>query len=89
MRHVYLDYAATTPTYLEVIEEPFFDKIYGNSSSIYRLAQKAKGAIEETRERVANLINAKREMTNEEKRVKVLKDRLYKDLKNQKFLKDQ
>ncbi len=61
MRKIYLDYAATTPTHPEVVKEmlPFFTQIYGNPSSIYQLAQRAKGAIEEAREKVARLINAK------------------------------
>lgn len=61
MRKIYLDYAATTPAHPEVVKEmlPYFNEIYGNPSSIYQLAQKAKGAIEEARERVARLLNAK------------------------------
>ena len=60
MKEIYLDYAATTPTHPEVIKEmlPFFNKIYGNPSSLYQLAQKAKGAVEEARKKVAKLINA-------------------------------
>ena len=61
MKKIYLDYAATTPTHPEVIKEmlPFFNKIYGNPSSLYQLAQEAKGAVEEARKKVAKLINAK------------------------------
>lgn len=60
MRKIYLDYAATTPTHPEVIKKmlPFFDQLYGNPSSIYQLAQRAKGQVEEAREKVAALINA-------------------------------
>jgi len=63
MKKIYLDYAATTPTRPEVIKKmlPFFDKICGNPSSLYQLAQRAKGAMEEAREKVAELINAKLE----------------------------
>ena len=63
MKKIYLDYAATTPCHPEVIEEmlPFFNQIYGNPSSVYQLAQKAKGAIEEAREKVARLLNAEPE----------------------------
>jgi len=63
MKMIYLDYAATTPTHPEVVEEmlPYFNEIYGNPSSIYQIAQKAKGAIEEAREKVAQLINAEPE----------------------------
>ncbi len=61
MRKIYLDYAATTPTHPEVVREmlPFFNQIYGNPSSVYQLAQRAKGAVEEAREKIARLINAK------------------------------
>lgn len=61
MKTIYLDYAATTPTHPEVIKEmlPFFNKIYGNPSSLYQLAQKAKGAVEGARKKVAKLINAR------------------------------
>jgi len=60
---IYLDYAATTPTHPEVMKEmlPYFNQIYGNPSSIYQLAQRAKGAVEEARKKVAELINAKPE----------------------------
>ena len=63
MKRIYLDYAATTPTHPEVMKEmlPFFNQIYGNPSSIYQLAQRAKGAVEEARKKVAELINAKPE----------------------------
>ena len=60
MKKVYLDYAATTPTHPEVVKEmlPFFNEVYGNPSSVYQIAQRAKGAVEEAREKVARLINA-------------------------------
>lgn len=63
MREIYLDYAATTPTHPEVVEEmlPFFNQIYGNPSSIYQLSQRAKRAIEKAREKVADLLNARPE----------------------------
>jgi len=63
VKRIYLDYAATTPTHPEVMKEmlPFFNQIYGNPSSIYQLAQRAKGAVEEARKKVAELINAKPE----------------------------
>jgi len=63
MKKIYMDYAATTPTHPEVIKEmlPFFNEVYGNPSSIYQIAQRAKGAVEEAREKVARLINAEAE----------------------------
>ncbi|NQS88264.1 aminotransferase class V-fold PLP-dependent enzyme, partial [Patescibacteria group bacterium] len=63
MKSIYLDYAATTPTHPEVLKGmlPFFNQTYGNPSSVYQLAQRAKGAVGEAREKVARLINAKAE----------------------------
>jgi len=63
MKRIYLDYAATTPTHPEVVKEmiPYFNEVYGNPSSIYQIAQRAKGAVGDAREKVARLINAKAE----------------------------
>ncbi len=61
MKKVYMDHAATTPVDKEVMKEmiPYFDKIYGNPSSIHGFGREAFDAIEDAREKVANLINAK------------------------------
>src|SRR4030043_298030 len=63
MRRIYLDYAATTPTHPEVIKAmlPYFTEEFGNPSSIHAYGQEAKGAIEEARARVAELIGAREE----------------------------
>ncbi len=63
MKRIYLDYAATTPTRPEVVEAmlPYFTEVFGNPSSIYSYGQEAKGAIEEARIQVANLIGARDE----------------------------
>ncbi len=63
MKRIYLDYAATTPTHPEVVEAmlPYFTEVFGNPSSIYSCGQEAKGAIEEARVKVANLIGAQDE----------------------------
>ena len=60
MKRVYLDYAATTPTHPEVVKAmlPYFTEVFGNPSSIYACGQEAKGAIDEARVKVANLIGA-------------------------------
>jgi len=60
MRRIYLDYAATTPTHPEVVEAmlPYFTDAFGNPSSVYSYGQEAKGAIEEARTKVADLIGA-------------------------------
>ena len=58
---VYLDYAATTPVDLRVLEVmlPYFNKTYGNPSSIHRYGQKADAAIEAARETVAAVLNCR------------------------------
>jgi len=63
MKRIYLDYAATTPIHPEVMKAmlPYFTEAFGNPSSIYSYGQEAKGAIEEARVKVANLINARDE----------------------------
>lgn len=60
MRRIYLDYAATTPVRPEVVQAmlPYFTDVFGNPSTIYACGQEAKGAIEEARSRVADLIGA-------------------------------
>jgi cysteine desulfurase len=52
---VYADNAATTQMSQVAIEAmlPYFDKIYGNPSSLHSIGQEAKEALENARERVA------------------------------------
>lgn len=56
----YFDHAATTPTKEEVIKEmlPYFNINYGNASSLYSIGRKSKKAIEEARQKIANVIGA-------------------------------
>jgi cysteine desulfurase len=63
MRRIYLDHAATTPTHPEVVKAvlPYFTEAFGNPSSIYSYGQEAKGAVEEARTKVAELIGARSE----------------------------
>ncbi len=63
MRRIYLDYAATTPTHPEVVKAmlPYFTDVFGNPSTIYSYGQESKGAIEEARVKVADLIGARGE----------------------------
>jgi cysteine desulfurase len=58
---VYLDHAATTAVDERVIEEmkPFFNKKYGNASEPHRFGTEARRAMEEARNKVAELMNAK------------------------------
>jgi len=60
VKQVYLDNAATTPVKQEVLEAmlPYFTEKYGNPSSIYRLGQTTRAAIDEAREKVAKAIGA-------------------------------
>jgi cysteine desulfurase len=60
MRRIYLDHAATTPTHPEVVKAmlPYFTEAFGNPSSIYSYGQEARGAVEEARTKVAELIGA-------------------------------
>ncbi len=57
---VYMDYAATTYTKPEVVEEmlPYFTELYGNPSSIYSISRETKKAIDKARARVAKALNA-------------------------------
>lgn len=57
-RFVYADNAATTPVAPEVIKEmqPYFEECWGNPSSIYRKGLEAKRAINNARERIANIL---------------------------------
>jgi cysteine desulfurase len=63
MRRIYLDHAATTPTRSEVVEAmlPFFTDVFGNPSSVHSYGQEARGAVEEARTKVAELIGARSE----------------------------
>jgi cysteine desulfurase len=63
VRRIYLDYVATTPTHPEVVKAmlPYFTDAFGNPSSVYSYGQEAKGAIEEARGKVADLIGAQSE----------------------------
>ena len=58
---IYLDNAATTKVKDEVYEamEPYFREFYGNPSSMYRFAGEAKKKVEESRETIAEFLNAK------------------------------
>lgn len=58
-RTVYMDHAATTPVDPRVVAAmlPYFTERYGNASSVYRLGQEARKAIDEARADVARILN--------------------------------
>lgn len=60
---IYLDNAATTQVYPEVLEEmmPYFSEIYSNPSAVYGFASESSKAVDKARTAVAQLINAKTE----------------------------
>jgi cysteine desulfurase len=63
MREIYFDNSATTKLDEEVLKEmlPYFEKSYGNPSSIYKLGRESKKAVEDARDSVAKVLNAKPE----------------------------
>ena len=60
MKRIYLDHAATTPVDRRVIKAmgPYFDEEYGNASSLHHHGQQAALALEDSRKKVARLINS-------------------------------
>ena len=61
MHRIYLDHAATTPLDPEVLEAmlPYLRDDFGNPSSVHSFGQRARGAIDEARAKVAALIGAR------------------------------
>lgn len=60
---IYLDNAATTQVYPEVLEEmlPFFTECYSNPSAVYSYASKSRQAADNARRNIAELIQARAE----------------------------
>jgi len=60
---IYLDYAATTPVDSRVLHAmiPYFSESYGNPSSIHRYGQKAESALDDAREKVADVLHCRPE----------------------------
>lgn len=63
MRRIYLDHSATTPVRPEAAEImlQYLTERYGNPSSVHSFGREAKEGLEQAREQVAALINAKPE----------------------------
>ncbi len=60
MKRIYLDYAATTPVDRRVAKamSPYFTEKFGNTMSLHYFGQEAKLALENSRQILADLINA-------------------------------
>jgi cysteine desulfurase len=63
MEGIYLDHIASTPVHPEVLKAmiPYLAGNFGNPQSLHDFGEKAKNVIDEAREKVAELINAKPE----------------------------
>lgn len=60
-KHIYFDYASTTPTDPDVIRAmtPYFHEKFGNPSSSHSFGQEAQKALEQARETVAGFLGAR------------------------------
>ncbi|MGC4191609.1 MAG: cysteine desulfurase family protein [Thermomicrobiales bacterium] len=58
---IYLDHAATTPVDPAVVQAmlPYFSTVFGNPSSIYRVGQDARAALDRARQTVARVLNCR------------------------------
>jgi cysteine desulfurase len=58
---IYLDHAATTPTDPAVVQamQPYFTQSFGNPSSIYRIGQDARAALDRARSQVARVLGCR------------------------------
>lgn len=56
---IYLDYSASTPVDPRVLDKmlPYFNHEFGNPTSVHTFGQSAEAAVEEARQRIANLLN--------------------------------
>jgi cysteine desulfurase len=63
MRRVYFDHIASTPVHPQVVEAmlPYLNEFYGNPQSLHSYGQETSNAIESSREKVAQLIEAETE----------------------------
>ncbi len=58
MKKIYLDYSATTPVDKRVVKamKPYFSKFFGNASSLHSAGKLAQKALNDSREKIAQLI---------------------------------
>jgi len=63
MKRIYLDHAATTPVDPEVVKAmlPYFTEYYGNASSLHSFGTEAYRSMEDSRQKVADIIKASKE----------------------------
>lgn len=61
MERIYLDHASTTPLDSRVLETmlPYFTKVYGNADSPHQTGRRAMSGVDDARDTLARLINAK------------------------------
>ena len=60
MKPIYMDHSATTPVAPEVLAAmlPYFSDKFGNASSLHGFGREAREALEESRQKLARLLNA-------------------------------
>ncbi len=60
MKRIYVDYAATTPLDARVLEamKPYLTSKYGNAESVNTFGMEARSAVEESRRKLAEFMNA-------------------------------
>lgn len=63
MKSAYMDHASATPVRKQVLEAmlPYFDRYFGNPSTVYDMGSNAKNVLEDQRAKVAGLIGARAE----------------------------
>ncbi len=61
MRRIYMDNNATTPVLPEVVDamQPFWSERFGNASAVHEHGRNARAAVDEAREQVASLLEAR------------------------------
>jgi cysteine desulfurase len=63
MKHIYIDYAATTPADKRVVKaaQPYFSEIFGNPSSVHAYGTVARKAVDKARLQAADFFNCSTE----------------------------